>query len=103
TRHRLGAVSDDACEEARAVDGHREVGDPSDGDIEDRRLVTGRVERPDHRKGGEVDPMRAQPRLLYGGELALDHVATRGDDDDASPLAFGRVDLSQRLVLEHRL
>ena len=48
-------------------------------------------------------PVGRSPALRVAVEQPLDHVAPRGDDDDARPRAVRRLDDAERVMLEHGL
>ena len=61
------------------------------------------VKRADHRERREVDALRAQAGPPGGFQQPLDHVAARGHEHHSGPGTFGRLDDTERLVLEHGL
>ena len=100
---RLGAERDRPGEHAGAALGDRQVGHAADAQVQRALVAPGLVQGPDHREGGEVDSLRAQPGPTRGLEDAEDHVAPRGDEHDPGARPVGRLDDPERMVLEHRL
>ena len=100
---RLDALAGDPRERAGRSERDGEVGETADAGVEGGAGQLGAVQRADHRERREVDADRPQAGLASGVEQALDHVAPRGDDDDARPRAVRRLDDTQRVMLEHGL
>ena len=100
---RVEAAGGRAGEQAAGVVGDGDVRQAGEVDVEHGVLRPGRAQRADHGEGGEVDAGDGQAGLGRGGDEAVDHLAAHGDDDHAVARAVGRVDLAERLEVEHGL
>src|SRR5439155_2765491 len=82
----------------------------ADRDDDNRRVCGALVlgarlsERPQERECLQVDPGQPQPRLLAGGDVAIDQLAIGNDEQDAHDrVALVVGPLAEDVVVEHRL